>query len=211
MKMISINVGQPREVLSHGKRVQTSIFKTPVAGPVRVTRLNLDGDRQSDLTVHGGVDKAVYVYPTEHYTRWGQELPGFPQPWGAFGENFSTEGLLETSVQIGDRLQIGTALFQISQPRMPCFKLAIRFDRPDMLKRFLVSGRSGYYLRVLQEGIVSPDDAISISPVEGASMSVAEIFKLYTDDEAEPERLLQASQLPDLAEGWREHFRERLG
>jgi MOSC domain-containing protein YiiM len=154
MKVVSINVGLPREVEWHGKIVRTSIFKEPVAGRVRVERLNVEGDRQSDLTVHGGADKAVYAYPAEHYPFWREELPGVDFPWGAFGENFTTEGLIEDGVHIGDQLTAGSAQFVVTQPRMPCFKLGIRFGRPDMVKRFLRSGRTGFYLAVAREGDV---------------------------------------------------------
>ncbi len=144
MKVVSINVGPPRDVEWRGKTVRTSIFKEPVAGRVRVERLNVKGDQQSDLTVHGGADKAVYVYPGEHYAFWREELPDVDLPWGAFGENFTTEGLIEDSVHIGDQLRVGSAEFVVTQPRMHCFKLGIRFGRPDMVKRFLRSGRNRF-------------------------------------------------------------------
>src|SRR5206468_1940650 len=137
MKLLSINVGLPRDIEWKGKLVRTSIFKAPVQGRVRVAQLNLDGDQQSDLSVHGGIDKAVYAYPSEHYPSWRQELPGIDLPHGIFGENFTTEGLVEETVHIGDRFRIGSAHFVVTQPRMPCFKLGIRFNRPDMVKRFL--------------------------------------------------------------------------
>jgi len=148
MKLLSVNVGLPREIEWRGKLVRTSIFKAPVSGRVRVAALNLENDEQSDLSVHGGVDKAVYAYPSEHYPFWREELPGVDLPWGMFGENFTTEGLLEEAVHIGDRLQVGSAEFVVRQPRMPCYKLAIRFGRPDIVKRFLRSGRTGFYLAV---------------------------------------------------------------
>src|SRR5262249_25872602 len=131
LKLLSVNVGMPREVDWHGRLVRTSIFKSPVLGPVRVATLNLEGDEQSDLTVHGGVHKAVYVYPSEHYLFWREKISGLDLPWGAFGENFTTEGLLEGAVYIGDRLRVGRAEFIVTQPRMPCFKLGIRFGRPE--------------------------------------------------------------------------------
>ena len=209
MKIISINVGQPRAVQSHGKTVTTSIFKAPVSGPVLVKRLNVVGDRQSDLTVHGGADKAVYVYPSEHYASWRKELPEVELAWGAFGENFTTEGLLEDTIHIGDRLQIGAAEFVVTQPRLPCFKLGIRFDRPDMVKRFLESGRTGFYLRVLREGEVTADNAITVA-VADDTMTIADFVALYTADDADRVLLRRASELPALPEGWRNHFRERL-
>lgn len=152
MKLLSVNVGLPREIEWKGKIVRTSIFKAPVSGRVRLTKLNLEGDQQSDLSVHGGIDKAVYVYPLEHYSFWRCELPGAEMPWGMFGENFTTEGSLEdTTVRIGDRFRVGSAEFVVTQPRMPCFKLGIRFGRVDIIKRFLHSGRAGFYFAVAQE------------------------------------------------------------
>ena len=210
MKIISINVGLPRTIKRRGKTITTSIFKSPVAGRVFVNRLNVVGDQQSDLTVHGGVDKAVYVYPSEHYAFWREQLPNIDFAWGAFGENFTTEGLLEDTLHIGDRLRIGSAEFTVTQPRMPCFKLALRFDRPDMVKRFLRSGRSGFYLSVSQEGEVTADDAITFTGHDAEAMTVADIFKLYTAVDADPDLLRRASELPSLAQGWRGHFRERL-
>src|SRR5712691_10001963 len=210
MKLVSINVGLPREVQWHGKTVLTSIFKAPVAGLVKVGRLNLEGDRQSDLEVHGGADKAAYVYPAEHYAFWRAELPGVDLPWGSFGENFTTEGLIEDSVQIGDRLRVGSAEFVVTQTRMPCFKLGIRFGRPDMVKRFLRSGRTGFYLAVAREGEVTAGDAVmSITEYEPA-ISVAEIVGLYAADAANQELLRMASEHSALPEGWREYFRKRL-
>jgi MOSC domain-containing protein YiiM len=155
MKLLSVNVGLPREIEWKEKVVRTSIFKAPVTGPVRVAKLNLDGDQQSDLSVHGGIDKAVYAYPSEHYAFWRREIPGMDLPWGVFGENFTTEGLLEEMVHIGDRFRVGSAEFVVTQPRMPCFKLGIRFNRSDIVKRFLQSGRSGFYFAVLKEGEVA--------------------------------------------------------
>jgi MOSC domain-containing protein YiiM len=209
MKLISINVGQPREVQTRGKAVRTSIFKAPVAGSVLVKRLNVVGDKQTDLTVHGGADKAVYVYPAEHYAFWRKELPEVDLTWGAFGENFTTEGLLEDTLQIGDRLQIGAAEFAVTQPRLPCLKLGIRFDRPDMVKRFLASGRTGFYLRVSREGEVTSGDAITIT-ASADSMTITDFVVLYAADNADQILLRRASELPALPEDWRNHFRERL-
>src|SRR6266436_7492816 len=182
MKLLSVNVGLPREVEWNGKIIRTSIFKAPVSGRVRVAQLNVEGDRQSDLSVHGGIDKAVYAYPSEHYPFWRAELPGIDLPWGAFGENLTTEGLMEDSVHIGDRFRIGSAELVVTQPRMPCFKLGIRFGRPDMVKRFLRSGRTGFYLRVSQEGEVAPGDAITVVTRDDHAIAVADIVGLYTAD-----------------------------
>ena len=210
MKLVAISVGGPRKVEWRGKTVRTSIFKDPVAGPVRVQKLNLAGDEQSDLSVHGGVDKAVYAYPSEHYAYWCEQLPEMKLPWGSFGENLTTEGLNDKTLQIGDRLSIGSAEFVVTQPRLPCFKLGVRFGRPDMVKRFQKSGRTGFYLAVLQEGVISAGDSIQVVSVGQPSVSVAEIARLYTADEAEQELLRQASELAALSEDWREYFRNRL-
>jgi len=152
MKLLYVNAGVPREIEWKGKVVRTSIFKVPVRGRVRVGQLNLEDDQQSDLSVHGGIDKAVYAYPSEHYPFWRQELSGMDLAWAVFGENFTTEGLLEETVHIGDRFRVGSAEFAVTQPRIPCFKLGIRFDRSDIVKRFLQSGRTGFYFAVLRGG-----------------------------------------------------------
>lgn len=160
MRVISVNVGQPREIEWRGRIVRTSIWKTPVDGRVRVIGNNLEGDRQSDLRVHGGPHKAVYAYPSEHYAFWREELPHVELPWGAFGENLTIEGLTENDVAEDDHLEIGSALFAVTQPRQPCFKLGIRFGRDDIIQRFQQSGRSGFYLAVIREGDVGAGDAI---------------------------------------------------
>jgi MOSC domain-containing protein YiiM len=147
-------------------------------GRVRVTRLNVDGDQQSDLSAHGGTEKAVYAYPSEHYAFWREELPGLDLPWGAFGENFTTEGLLEGSARIGDRLRVGSAEFVVTQPRMPCFKLGIRFGRPDMVKRFQRSGKSGFYLAVLQEGEIAAGDSFELIARDEPGVTVTEVVDL---------------------------------
>lgn len=210
VKIVSINVGRPRKVAWRGRSVSTSIFKEPVRGPVRVQKLNLAGDEQADLSVHGGADKAVYAYPSEHYTYWREELPGIQLPWGAFGENLTTEGLSESILRIGDHLSVGSANFLVTQPRLPCFKLGIRFGRPDMVKRFQRSGRTGFYLAVLEEGVVSTGDPIQVLSPGEPSATVADIVRLYTADEAEEELLRRASELGALPKGWREYFRNRL-
>jgi MOSC domain-containing protein YiiM len=210
VKLLSVNAGLPREVEWRGKIVRTSIFKAPVAGRVRVTKLNIEGDRQSDLAVHGGADKAVYAYPSEHYAFWREEFPGMDFPWGAFGENLTTAGLLEDQVHIGDRFRAGSAEFVVTQPRMPCFKLGIRFDRPDMVKRFLRSGRTGFYLAVMQEGDIAAGDALELVTRNDGHLTVADITALYTADAGNQDLLRRASELPALPESWREYFRERL-
>jgi MOSC domain-containing protein YiiM len=210
MKLLSINVGLPREVEWQRKIVRTSIFKAPVSGRIRVTTLNLEGDEQSDLSVHGGMDKAVYVYPSEHYAFWRDELGGIDLPWGAFGENFTTEGLLEDAVHIGDRLRAGSAEFKVTQPRMPCFKLGIRFGRPDMVKRFLHSGRTGFYLAVIKEGEVTAGDSVALVAQDEHLVTVADIANLYISDATSQEFLRRVSELPALPLGWRDYFRKRI-
>lgn len=164
MRVLSVNVGTPREVARHGRRVWTAIFKAPVAGRVAVRRLNLEGDAQADLTVHGGAAKAVYAYPGEHYPLWREELGRPDLSWGAFGENLTLEGLVEADVAIGDRLRIGTAELIVTQPRLPCFKLALRFERRDIGKLFMASGRSGFYLAVAREGELAAGDPVEHLP-----------------------------------------------
>ena len=209
MKLLSVNVGLPREIEFHGKLVRTSIFKSPASGQVRVATLNLEGDEQSDLSVHGGAHKAVYTYPSEHYAFWREEVPDLDLSWGAFGENFTTEGLLE-EVQIGDRLRVGTAEFVVTQPRMPCFKLGIRFGCPEIMKRFLRSGRTGFYLAVLQEGQVTAGDSIEALARDEHGVTVADIVNLYKTDATNQDLLRRASDLPALPPYWRDHFRKRL-
>jgi MOSC domain-containing protein YiiM len=210
MKVMSVNVGLPREIEWKGKLVRTSIFKAPVPGRVRVAQLNLEGDQQSDLSVHGGIDKAVYAYPSEHYSFWHRELPGIELPWGVFGENFTTEGLLEETLHIGDRLRVGSAELVVTQPRMPCFKLGIRFNRPDIVKRFLQSGRSGFYFAVLKEGEVTAGDSIELLKQDDRRVTVAEIVNLYSRDATNQELLRRVSELPALPKSWRDYFRTRL-
>ncbi len=176
MTLVSVNTGGPREVPYNGGTVLTSIWKTPREGRLRVATLNIDGDRQSDLSVHGGLRKAVYIYPSEHYEYWRRELPGADLPWGAFGENLTTAGLLEDGVRVGDRIAIGSAEFQVTQSRQPCFKLGIRFGREDMLKRFIDSDRSGFYVSVIREGDVGKGDRIAIVERAEHGLTVTEEF-----------------------------------
>jgi MOSC domain-containing protein YiiM len=210
MKVISVNVGLPREVAVNGATVSTGIFKHAVSGTVRVERLNLVGDRQADLSVHGGPYKAVYAYPSEHYDYWRRELAEDDLPWGIFGENLTTEGLHETAVNIGDRYRFGTAELVITQPRSPCYKLGIRFGRPEMVKRFLHSGRSGFYFAVAQEGEVKAGDSIELLSRDANSLSVFDINKLYASEKNDREMLERAVQIKGLSENWRGYFLERL-
>jgi MOSC domain-containing protein YiiM len=210
MKLISVNVGLPREITANGETVRTSIWKYPVQGRVHASTLNLDGDQQSDLSVHGGVDKAVYVYPSEHYSYWRTQLPDVELPWGAFGENFTSEGILEDQTKIGDRIRVGSTEFMVTQPRMPCFKLGIRFNRRDMVKRFLESKRSGFYLAVIREGEVQTGEAIEFTEKQEAGVTITEIVNLYTVDSQNQELLRHATELPALPQTWKDYFRKRL-
>jgi MOSC domain-containing protein YiiM len=209
IRIVSVNVGRPRLVIWKETQVSTGIFKDPVEGPVDVKRLNLVGDRQADLSVHGGPDKAVYGYPAEHYPYWREELPQAELPWGAFGENLTTEGLSEDTLHIGDRLRVGSALLVVTQPRIPCYKLTIRFDRDDMIKRFIASRFSGYYFAVAEEGRVAAGSPIEVLDRDPNSVTVSDINRLYysgTDDHELLERVLNVEALP---EGWREHLRQK--
>jgi len=210
VKLLAVNVGLPREIEWKGKIVRTSIFKVPVVGRVRVAKLNLQGDQQSDLTVHGGIDKAVYAYPSEHYPFWREELPGLDLPWGAFGENLTTQGLLEEAVYVGDRFSIGSAELVVTQPRMPCFKLGIRFNRPAIVKQFLQSGRSGFYLAVLKEGEVTAGDSIELLKRDEHGVTIADVVNLYGRDATNQDLLRRVSELPSLPKRWRHYFRTPL-
>ena len=209
MKVLSVSVGLPREVEWKGRLVQTSIFKAPVSDRVRVSKLNLEGDQQSDLSVHGGIDKAVYAYPSEHYEFWREQLPAADLSWGVFGENFTTEGLNEET-HIGDRFRIGSAEFAVTQPRMPCFKLGIRFNDPGMVKRFLHSRRTGFYFSVVSEGEVGIGDSIQLIARDENSLTVADIVNLYATDATNQDALRRASELTSLPISWRDYFRKRL-
>ncbi|HEX8499772.1 MAG TPA: MOSC domain-containing protein [Pyrinomonadaceae bacterium] len=210
MKIISVNVGRPRLAVWNGQTVSTGIFKAPVGNRVMLRTLNLDGDRQADLTVHGGPGKAAYAYPAEHYGFWRTELPGEELPWGAFGENFTTEGLDETAVNIGDRFRLGAAEVTVTVPRMPCYKLGIKFGRADMVKRFLASGRSGFYLSVQREGEVGAGDEIELLGRDPNGVTVADVVRLYVRDGEDAETLRRAVAAEALPESWRERFRQQL-
>jgi MOSC domain-containing protein YiiM len=213
MKLVSLNVGLPREVLWHGRRVSTGIYKEPVEGRVRLRKLNLDGDRQADLTVHGGADKAVYCYPIEHYGYWKKQLPDRALPTAIFGENFTTEGLPEESVHLGDRFAIGSAEMVVTQPRLPCYKLGIRFESDDMVRKFLNGKRYGYYLNVTKEGEVGVGDEIKILSRDPNAVPVSEITRLYVAKKyaaADLTSLRSALKVPALPDGWKDYFHERL-
>ena len=210
MKIISLNVGKPELVIVNDNPVSTSIFKKPITDRVMLRTLNLDGDRHADLSVHGGPDKAVYVYPSEHYLFWKHELPEMELPWGIFGENLTTTGLLETETHIGDRFRVGSAEVKVTQPRMPCYKLGIRFERNDIIKRFLVSERTGFYLSVLKEGEVGVGDEFELLERNISDVRVVDVVRLYSSDKRDLDLLRRAIASESLPNNWREHFRERL-
>ena len=210
MKIISVNVGLPRLVLQNDEPVSTGIFKEPVAGRVMMRTLNLDGDRQADLSVHGGPEKAVYVYPSEHYDFWKQELPDMDLSWGVFGENLTTTGLLETEINIGDKFRVGTGEVMVTQPRMPCYKLGIRFGRADIIKRFLISKRSGFYLSVLKEGEVGAGDEFQLLEKNTSGVRVVDVTRLYSSDKENVDLMRRAIATEALPESWREYFLKRL-
>jgi MOSC domain-containing protein YiiM len=213
MRLVSVNVGLPREVTYKGRTVTTGIFKEPVQGRVMLRTLNLDGDRQADLSVHGGPSKAVYAYPSEHYDYWRGQLPGMDLPWGMFGENLTTEGLREDAVNIGDRFRIGTAEVMVTEPRLPCYKLGVKFGRDDIVKRFLQSGRTGFYFAVLREGEVGAGDDIELIARDRNNVTVPDITRLYLMkqySQADLDILDRTVQLQALPESWRDYFRKKI-
>jgi MOSC domain-containing protein YiiM len=210
LQVISVNVGQPKEVTWKGQKVVTGIFKEPVAGRVALRRLNLEGDRQADLTVHGGTEKAVYAYPAEHYSFWREQFPEMELPWGMFGENLTLTGLLEEAVHIGDHFMVGTAHLAVTQPRLPCYKLALKFGRDDMLKRFLQSGLTGFYFSVLKEGEVAAGDPIRLLHRDEHQVKVSDITRLYRQDKRNVNLLRRVVEVEALPQVWREYYLERL-
>lgn len=210
MRVVSVNVGLPREVSWRGKRITTGIYKEPVAGPVRIRALNLDGDRQADLRVHGGRDKAVYAYPSEFYELWRRERPELELGWGQFGENLTTEGLLDGDVGVGDRFRIGSAELIVTQPRLPCFKLGIKMGRDEFVTDFLERGLLGFYFAVAREGEVAAGDPIVEVSRDTRRFRVTEVARLYAYDRDDADALARAADLDVLPESWRTYFRRRL-
>jgi MOSC domain-containing protein YiiM len=224
MKILSVNVGLPRDVVWHGRTVTTGIYKSPVEGPIALRKLNLDGDRQADLTVHGGEHKAVYCYPMEHYAYWKKKLPGRDLPPGTFGENFTAEGLLEGDVHIGDQFAIGlprearsnakcTAQVVVTQPRLPCYKLGVRFGADDMVKKFLASRRTGFYFAVTREGQVAARDEVKLLSRDPNAISISEFVELYVAKNwtaANITAIHRLFDLPSLPNDWKHYFHDRL-
>jgi len=210
MKIISLNVGLPRLFMYQGVTINSGIFKEPMAGPVTLRTLDLDGDRQADLSVHGGVYKAVYAYPSEHYPFWKTELPEMELSWGAFGENFTTEGLLEDDLHVGDQFEIGSALVMVRQPRMPCYKLAAKFQRDDMIETFLRGGRSGFYFSVEKEGVVENGNSFSTVSQSLDGVTISEMNRLFFREKYNRKLLEKAIDTAPLPQDWRDYFEQRL-
>jgi len=210
VRVISLNVARPRLMVYKGVTINTGIFKKPVSGRIALRTLNLDGDRQADLSVHGGPYKAVYAYPSEHYRYWRQELPEMDLPWSMFGENLTTEGVGEDELHIGDRFRIGSATVMVRQPRMPCYKLAAKFQRDDMIERFLISGRSGFYFSVEQEGEVGVGDSMELISRVPDGITIAEMNRLFFQEKYNRDLLRKAIATAALPEDWREYFLPRL-
>ena len=210
MKLISLNAGLPRIVESNGEPVATGIFKEPKQGPIMLRTLNLDGDRQADLTVHGGVSKAVYAYPVEHYEFWKKELPEMELPYGMFGENFTTEGMLEEALNVGDRFRVGEAELMVTEPRLPCYKLGIKFGRTDIIRKFLQSRRTGFYFAVVKEGEVEAGNEIELLSRDSNDITIADITRLYAFEKNDLQTLRRAVKLKALSDSWREYFQKQI-
>ncbi len=210
LRVQSVNVGLPRVVRWKGRTVSTGIFKEPVAGRVAVRLLNLEGDQQADLKAHGGPQMAVYVYPAEYYAFWHEQYPAMELPWGVFGENLTTWGLRDDAVYIGDHLQVGSAHLVVTQPRMPCYKLGLKFGRDDVLKRLLKSGFSGFYCAVLQEGDVAAGDPITLLRRDEHQITVLDIVRLERERKHDVDLLRRAVAVEALSPSWRDYFVERL-
>jgi MOSC domain-containing protein YiiM len=210
VRVVSVNVGLPRQVFWRGKRVTTGIYKEPVDRGIALRRLNLDGDRQADLRVHGGPEKAVYAYSSEFYELWSRERPELAFGPGTFGENLTTEGLLDDDVSVGDRFRVGAAELVVTQPRLPCFKLGIRMRREEFVLEFLERGLLGFYLGVASPGRVAAGDSIVPLRRDPREFGVTEVARLFAVDRDDVAGLRRAAGLDVLPESWRDYFRKRL-
>lgn len=208
-KIVSLNIGKPQMINFDGQGIETGIFKRAVNQPIFLTRLHFEGDGQADLIHHGGVDKAVCVYCFEHYSYWEQVLGRILEP-GAFGENLTVTGLPEQEVCIGDIFQLGEALVQVTQPRRPCHKLAKRYAHKELPVQVQDTGYTGYYLRVLREGMVSPRDTIKLVERHPRSISVAHANKLMYHDRDNREAIERMLTVEALSASWRNTFQKRL-
>jgi MOSC domain-containing protein YiiM len=209
-KILSVNVSLPKEIDFEGQKVRTGIFKEPVEGRVRLRTLNLDGDKQADLTVHGGPDKAVYAYPIEHYEYWRRLFTNIEMSNGMFGENLTVDGLKESEVSIGDVFQIGSSKVIATQPRMPCYKLGVKFGRMDILKMFLASGRSGIYFKVLEEGEVGAGDTIEQIRKDPNGITISDVVRLYASDKENIKMMQLAVKVEPFPDGWKHYFLEKI-
>ncbi|MEO1050982.1 MAG: MOSC domain-containing protein [Bacteroidota bacterium] len=210
MKLDSIFVGKPRQVENQGKMVTTGIFKEKITGPVGVTKLNVEGDQQADLKVHGGVEKAVYAYPSEHYQFWKEKRPNLAFGPGRFGENLSITGLSEKDVCIGDTYKIGSVVFMVKSPRMPCFKLGIKMNDPRFVKDFMDANLTGFYFCVLEEGEIEAGNRIEKIDEDGHGLTVDETARLYALDKDNNALLRKAASSPSLPTDWVEFYQKRL-
>ena len=205
-RVVSLNISPGRKVEYNGQVVGTGIFKEPVEGRVMAGRRTLEGDRQVDLRYHGGEHKAIYAYPHEHYPTWAGELGRDDLSFGQFGENLTTEGLLETTVHIGDRFRVGGAVLEVTQPRVPCFKIGIKMGDPSFPKRFLQSMRSGFYLRVIEEGEIGAGDAIERIEIGPERMSIHALYHLRFRDPQNRDEIRRALSIPALSKEWRKEL-----
>jgi MOSC domain-containing protein YiiM len=210
MKLLSVNVSPPTEVVHGGKTVTTAIFKEPVDGRGMLRTLNLDGDGQADLIGHGGICKAAYAYSVENYDYWKRALGRIDFAFGQFGENFTVEGMLEDEIHVGDVFRVGDALVEVTQPRVPCHKLGIKMGLLGFEKRFLASCRVGFYLRVLEEGEVGAGDAFDRVRTDPERMTVREICHLLYFEPENLEGATRALRIRALSPGWRQSFEERM-
>ncbi len=210
MRIQALNVSKPKAIVYKGEEVSTGIYKISTAEPLMVRKLNIDGDKQADLTVHGGVDKAVYAFPAEHYSYYQETLKQDPYEPGQFGENLTTEGMLESRVHIGDRYRVGEVVFEVSQPRSPCYKFAIKMGTAESLSVCINSAKTGFYFRVLSEGIVQSGDRIEIDYSNDTAPTVEEVHRLYFLDKKNIDGLTKAAQCNSLAKVWRDEFENRI-
>ena len=210
MKILSINISEPKKIVFNGKELITSIYKKPIEGPIEVTDVGLIGDRQADMKVHGGYDKAIYAYSYKHYQTWSEEMNQEYNEFGLVGENLTIDDFDERKIYIGDELKIGNCLFQISQPRIPCYKIGIKMNSRDFPKKFSQSGLLGSYLRVLEPGKISKNDEVKYIGKEKQSLSVYEVAEILFRDINNIDKMKQALDLKYLTEEIKERFRERL-
>jgi len=210
MKLLSINVSEPEQLEYRGRLIDTAIHKQPLSGPVMVRSLNIDGDGQANLEVHGGVHQAVYVYSSDNYDYWSTELDRTDLQYGQFGENLTVTGMPDAEIRIGDRFFAGDAEFEVTQPRAPCYKLAMKMGLPDFVLQFRASGRPGFYCKVIQEGTICAGDTVQHEPVAGESMTIRDVFMLRYFDQDNYARIRECAALAALAPRWRESLQKLL-